>query len=182
MPHLCLVCQTFDRMILGRMSLPGAKCFKGITWWKYWSHKWYAIRKSLGTAGLSGTVGWARTAKAGRLDSLPGQSYRKLEKQCLRPGVDEMVQGNGSPAIDSLTVRQHSSRKQPRDTRCKQAGIGAVDHLWPGLPYWRIYRQIPEIWRILKAFGCKYFGLAIFESIWLQICGFGELYQRIIFC
>jgi len=31
------------------------------------------------------------------------------------------------------------------------------------LPYWRIYRQIPEICLILKAFGCKYFGLAIWR-------------------
>ena len=34
-------------------------------------------------------------------------------------------------------------------------------HSYAGLPYWRIYRQIPEIWRILKAFGYKHFGLAI---------------------
>jgi len=27
MPHLCLVCQTFDRMILARMRFPGARCF-----------------------------------------------------------------------------------------------------------------------------------------------------------
>ena len=47
-----LVCQTFDRMILGRMSFPGAKCFHGGTRWKYRAHKWYAIRKSLGTAEL----------------------------------------------------------------------------------------------------------------------------------
>jgi len=33
----------------------------------------------------------------------------------------------------------------------------------PGLPYWRIYRQIPEIWQILKAFGYRYFGLAIWR-------------------
>ena len=26
----------------------------------------------------------------------------------------------------------------------------------PGLPNWRIYREIPDIWRILKAFGYKY--------------------------
>jgi len=35
-----------------------------------------------------------------------------------------------------------------------------------------MYRQIPESWRILKALGYKYFGMAIwrfFESIWLQI-------------
>jgi len=47
-----LVWQTFDRMILGRMSFPGAKCFQGGTRWKYRAHKWYAIRKSLGTAAL----------------------------------------------------------------------------------------------------------------------------------
>jgi len=28
------------------------------------------------------------------------------------------------------------------------------------LPYWRVYRQIADIWRILNAFGYKYFGLA----------------------
>jgi len=32
-----------------------------------------------------------------------------------------------------------------------------------GLPYWRIYHQIPEIWRILQAFGYRYFGLAIWR-------------------
>jgi len=31
------------------------------------------------------------------------------------------------------------------------------------LPYWQIYRQILEIWRFLKAFGYKYFGLAIWR-------------------
>jgi len=30
----------------------------------------------------------------------------------------------------------------------------------PELHYWPIYRQIPEIWRILKAFDSKFFGLA----------------------
>ena len=52
-----------------------------------------------------------------------------------------------------------------------------------GLPYWRIYRQIPDIWRILKAFGYKYFGLAIwgfFESIWLQTFWFGKMYDMYI--
>ena len=52
------------------------------------------------------------------------------------------------------------------------------------LPYWRIYRQYLEIWRILKAFGYKYFGLAnfwrFFESIWLQIFWFGEMYDLYI--
>jgi len=47
-----LVCQNFDRMILGRSSFPGTRCFQGGTRWKYRAHKWYAIRKSLGTAGI----------------------------------------------------------------------------------------------------------------------------------
>jgi len=47
-----LVCQTSDRMILGRLSFSGTRCFQGGTWWKYRAHKWYAIRKSLGTADL----------------------------------------------------------------------------------------------------------------------------------
>jgi len=29
--------------------------------------------------------------------------------------------------------------------------------------FWRIYRQIPEIWHILKAHGYKYFGFAIWR-------------------
>jgi len=32
-----------------------------------------------------------------------------------------------------------------------------------GLPYWLIYRGIPEFWRILKVFGYKYFGLSIWR-------------------
>jgi len=48
-----LVCQTFDRMILGRLSFLGTRCFQGGTRWKHRAHKWYAIRKSLGTAGIS---------------------------------------------------------------------------------------------------------------------------------
>jgi len=48
-----LVCQTFDRMILGRMSFPGAKCFQGGTRWKGRANKWCAIRKSLWTADPS---------------------------------------------------------------------------------------------------------------------------------
>jgi len=47
-----LVCQTFDRMILGKLSFPGTRCFQGGTSWKYRAHKWYAIRKSLGTADI----------------------------------------------------------------------------------------------------------------------------------
>jgi len=47
-----LVCQTFDRVILGRMSFPGTRCFQGGTPWKFRAQKWYAIRKSLGTAGI----------------------------------------------------------------------------------------------------------------------------------
>jgi len=46
-----------------------------------------------------------------------------------------------------------------------------------------MYRQIPESWRILKALGYKYFGMAIwrfFESIWLQIFLFGEMYDLYI--
>jgi len=34
------------------MSFPGTRCFQGGTPWKYRAHKWYAIRKSLGTAAL----------------------------------------------------------------------------------------------------------------------------------
>jgi len=47
-----LVCQTFDRMILDRLSFPGTWCFQGGTRWKCRAHKWYAIRKSLGIAAL----------------------------------------------------------------------------------------------------------------------------------
>ena len=47
-----------------------------------------------------------------------------------------------------------------------------------GLPHWRIYRQIPEIWRILTAFDYKYFGLAnfwrFFASLWLQLFGLAK--------
>jgi len=34
------------------MSFPGTRRFQGGTPWKFWAHKWYAIRKSLGTAGV----------------------------------------------------------------------------------------------------------------------------------
>ena len=44
--------QIFDRMILGRLSFPGRRCFQGGRRWKYRDHKWYAIRKSLETADL----------------------------------------------------------------------------------------------------------------------------------
>jgi len=47
-----LVCQTFGRMILDRLSFPGTRCFHGGTRWKCRAHKWHAIRKSLGTAVL----------------------------------------------------------------------------------------------------------------------------------
>jgi len=47
-----LVCPTFYRIILCRLSFPGTRCFQGGTWWKYQAHKWYAIRKSLGTTVL----------------------------------------------------------------------------------------------------------------------------------
>jgi len=47
-----LVCQTFDRMILGRLRFPGTRCFQGGTRWKYRVHKLFAIGKSLGTAAL----------------------------------------------------------------------------------------------------------------------------------
>jgi len=40
-----LVYQTFDRIILGRMSFPGTRCFEGGTRWKNRTHKWCAIRK-----------------------------------------------------------------------------------------------------------------------------------------
>jgi len=43
-----LVCQTFERMILGRLSFPGTRCFQGGTRWKYRAHKWYTIRKKFG--------------------------------------------------------------------------------------------------------------------------------------
>ena len=43
-----LVFQTFDRMIFGRLSF----LEKGGTWWQYGAHKWYVMRKSLGTAAL----------------------------------------------------------------------------------------------------------------------------------
>ena len=32
-----------------------------------------------------------------------------------------------------------------------------------GLPLWRIYRLIPKIWQIVKAFDYNYFGLAIWR-------------------
>jgi len=57
-----LVCQTFDPMILDRLSFPGTRCFQGGTRWKYKAYKWYAIRKSLGTAGLSNTTARAKFA------------------------------------------------------------------------------------------------------------------------
>jgi len=47
-----LVCQTFDPIILDRLSFPGTKCFQSGTRWKYKAYKWYAVRKSLGTAAL----------------------------------------------------------------------------------------------------------------------------------
>jgi len=47
-----LVCPTFDRMILGRLIFPGTRCFQGGARWNYRVHKWYAIRKSLGTAAV----------------------------------------------------------------------------------------------------------------------------------
>jgi len=34
------------------MSFPGAKCFQCGARWKYRAHKWYSIRKGLGTADL----------------------------------------------------------------------------------------------------------------------------------
>jgi len=37
--------QTFDRIILGKMSFPGTRCFQGGTRWKNRIHKWNAIRK-----------------------------------------------------------------------------------------------------------------------------------------
>jgi len=49
---LSLVCQILDRMILDRLSFSETRCFQGGTRWKYRVHKWYAIRKSLGTADL----------------------------------------------------------------------------------------------------------------------------------
>jgi len=36
------------------MSFPGTKCFQGGTRWKCRADKWYAIRKSLGTADVYG--------------------------------------------------------------------------------------------------------------------------------
>jgi len=43
-----------------------------------------------------------------------------------------------------------------------------------GLSYWRIYREIPEIWRILEAFGYKYFGLAIWRIAGDVVIAFGS--------
>jgi len=39
-----MFCQAFDRMILGRLSFPGTRCFQGGTQWKYRNRRWYAIR------------------------------------------------------------------------------------------------------------------------------------------
>jgi len=44
----------------------------------------------------------------------------------------------------------------------------------PGLPYLRIYRPSPEIWRIWKAFGCIHFCLAI----WRISCNFWKHLSR----
>ena len=42
-----------------------------------------------------------------------------------------------------------------------------------GLPYWRIYCWIPKIWRVLKTFGYKYFGLAIWRIFGNFLKAFG---------
>jgi len=42
----------------------------------------------------------------------------------------------------------------------KNVALSPLRHS-PGVPYWGIYRQIPEIWQILKAFDYKHIGLAI---------------------
>jgi len=41
-----LVFQTFVRIIFGTLTFPGTRC------WQYGTHKWYAIRKRLGTTDL----------------------------------------------------------------------------------------------------------------------------------
>jgi len=82
---------------------------------------------------------------------------------------------------------------QPLRWRCAECAVHhernvrEEQHHISGLPYWRIYRQIPENCRSLKVFGYKYVGLAIWrifgdfvEIIRLQIFGLAK-YAKVSF-
>jgi len=50
----------------------------------------------------------------------------------------------------------------------------------PGLPNWRIYCQIPKIWRIFKAFGYKYLGLATWRIFGNFLKAFGSIFFGLV--
>ena len=61
--------------------------------------------------GMSGTVGWARAAKPGRLGSIPG---RDIPESKFVLGVDGWVQGNGSRVALPLARHQCSIHCESR--------------------------------------------------------------------
>jgi len=84
----------------------------------------------------SGTVGWTRDNKAGRMGSIPGRSYRRLERgscglSSLVLQVDGWVRRNSSCVVVPLTSHQCSIHYESSVSQnAKEPEIGAADHSW----------------------------------------------------
>ena len=75
-------------MILGRLSFPGTRCFQSGTRWKCRAHKWYAIRKSLGTAALETHLRSCRTNnRPNTTTGTSGLSTREVDRRSGHPAA-----------------------------------------------------------------------------------------------
>ena len=67
--------------------------------------------------------------------------------------------------LDSILSDKHWNRTEEFQVRLSLVGAWVTaDWLISGLPHWRIYLQIPQIWQVWKEFGCNCFGLAKWKT------------------
>jgi len=90
---------------------------------------------------------------------------RKLFQQRIAQNILTALKEHPESWTRVDTILEYSQNQQTKVTKERSWGAGTVSRFpahvaWP---YWRIYRQFPKIWEFFKAFGYKYFSLAIWR-------------------